>query len=120
MRVVDQEHWDELFYRYDILQSRGQDVTKLAGSFPLEGVNCVYTRVSDNREWFLQQLRIASGSDAQGRAEQEYSWAWLGYVNQVRQKQLDLFDTLVKTEMTRREEKRAAIAPPEVPPQLLP
>ena len=120
VRAVDQEDWDELFYRYEILQSQGNDVNWLAEAFPLEGVKFMSMRITDNREWFLQQLRLASGPDAHDRAKRGYSQIWLRYVNEVRRKQLELFDSLVETEIAKREARWAEIALPEVPPQLVP
>lgn len=116
--AVDLEEWDEFFYRHDALKSKGMDVTFLAG-FPLPGVKNFYHWHSEHQNWFRQEFRASHNSDTFLKAREVYARAWLGYVNEVRQKQLQHFEDMCKEVLAEREQAFQERPEPEVSPQLL-
>ena len=69
-------------------------------------------------EWFDQQYPANSAVNHFTKARDEYTRAWLGYVNEVRRKQLQYVAERDERERAERERAWKARPEPEVPPQL--
>lgn len=116
--AVDLEDWDDFFYRHDDLKAQGKDVNFLAG-FPLQGVKNFYDWSREHESWFRQQFKTNHNSDTYQRAREKYACAWLKYVNEVRQKQLQHFKDMRKEALAERKQALQERPEPEVPLHLL-
>ncbi len=118
---IDPETWDEFFELYESRKSKGEDVTWLPESYCwMEGMEDkhFFAHSAKHSEWFFQQAKRNRDPRALAKARDEYARAWLGYVNEVRRKQLQHVDDEWKRVMAEREKAWAARPEPEVPPQL--
>ena len=119
VRAIDPDRWTRFFDLYGSPKSRGKDVA-WSPDPPSEVTRWFWKRSFDkeNSEWFEHQYEANSSFNAHAKAEDEYAHAWLGYVNEVRRKQLQHIDDEWKRVMAEREKAWAARPAPEVPPQL--
>ena len=118
---IDPETWDEFFELYESLKSKGEDVTWLPGSYCwMEGMEDkhFFAHSAKHSEWFFQQAKRNRDPRALTKARDEYTRAWLGYVTEVRRKQLQYVAERDERERAERERAWKARPEPEVPPQL--
>ena len=90
VRTVTPEAWESFVYQADTLRRQGRDEAEMVDIWSQgAGDNIgLPRRLWDNRDWFERQYEIEfqTGviSNARQKAGEEYSRAWLGYVNEVR------------------------------------
>ena len=122
VHVVSSHYWEKSFRYYDSLKSTGKDVAELrrVSPFPFEWWHTFSERRFDkkNAEWLDQQYVVNSDVTSFSKAEDKYSRAWLGYVYEVRRKQLQYIAERDKRRMAERGKAGAARPEPELPPQL--
>ena len=115
--TVEPKEWERFFSIYDHCKARGDEPTSLYGCIrPTRDGKSFFSRMQENMEWCEWEYDNGN-EDAWSDARDEYGRTWLGYVEQVRQKQLKHIkrDRL----LAEREEALRARPEPEVPPQLL-
>ena len=120
VNTTSPDKWARFFSLYDSLKSTGRDVAGSGRTYPFEVTQGFWKRISDKEtsEWFEQQYDANPSFNAHAKAEDEHTRAWLGYVNEVRRKQLQHIDDEWKRVMAEREKAWAARPEPELPPQL--
>ncbi len=118
--AVDLEDWDEFWYRHDFFKDRGDDLTWLAQLPGGPDVMHFGHRQSEHKEWFIQQCAVNDGPGGLEQARKQYSHTWLSYVNEVRQKQLQLYEDIHKKTLADRERALRERPEPGVPSHLLP
>ena len=121
---ADDWEWFIEDYEYFIGNNRGNEVW-FRGEWwtGMIGAKGFSDRRRENHEWFLTQFRVKSGLGSNvnpyQEAEEKYTRAWLGYVNEVRRMLKrhwkDEYDKLV----AEREQYRLSLPEPELPPQLI-
>ena len=117
---VSSNYWEKSFTYYDGLKSTGKDIaeSRRASPFPFEWSDTFWTRRKENAEWLDQQYVVHSDVTSFSKAEDKYARAWLGYVYEVRRKQLQYVAERDERERAEREGAWKARPEPEVPPQL--
>ena len=125
VRTVTPEAWKLFVYQADVLRRQGRDEAEMVDIWSQgEGDNIgLPRRLWGKRDWFERQseIEVQTGvtSDARQKAGEEYSRAWLGYVNEVRR----MLEKRRKEEYDRVMAERAAQLrnppKPEIPSKLL-
>ena len=121
VRVVEPRVWQYFWHSHDGFKAEG-DPTPLIAFYSGSGVNSFHARFMEHESWFRPPLaRPTEGDrrDAFDKAREDYHRAWLGYVNEVRRKQLQYYEERRNRVLAEREEALKALPEPEVPPQLL-
>ena len=117
--MVEPKEWERFFSIYDHCKARGDELTYLYGHIePTRDGRCFFSRMQENMEWYEWEYDNGN-EDAWGDARDEYGRTWLGYVEQVRQKQLQHIRDERDRLLAEREEVLRPRPEPEVPPQLL-
>ena len=109
----------------DFLRENGRDVLDMVphwsmGSVYAEGVKGFYHRREENTEWFIEQYEIEemSGINLHQSVMEEYSRAWLSYVNEVVRLLEERRKDEYERQMAEREERRQPLPKPELPPRI--
>ena len=119
--TVEPEEWERFFSLYDFLKARGDELTNMQNHTsgpdggPVRGYHYWYKKHED---WFEWKYDVGN-EDVHKNARGEYERAWLGYVEKVREKQLQHIEEERQRVMAERRKAWKARPEPEVPPQLL-
>lgn len=119
VRAIEPDDWYDFWEIFDEYKEKGSNLRYIVGYLHPKGVNFFEARTVENEEWCRQRSRRGVSGDALDKARDEYNRAWLAYVNEVRQKQLQYFEDERQRVMDELEKGRRAFREPEVPPQLL-
>ena len=122
VRAVEPYAWQSFWYSHDRFKDEAKEPTLPIEFYSRSGVNSFHTRFMENEAWFRPPLAGPTEGDrrdAFDKAHEDYHRAWLGYVNEVRRKQLQYYEEIRNRVLAEREEALKARPEPEVPPQLL-
>ena len=89
-RAVTPGKWKRFIYESDFLRRKGRDEAEMVDIWSGSGDSAgLLHHLHESNEWFeykFEQQFESGGSDPHVKAREEYSRAWLGYVNEVRRK----------------------------------
>ena len=122
VRVVEPRDWQYFWYSHDGYKDDAKERTWLIDFYSSSWVNTFHDRVREHDSWFIPPLAGPTEGDrrdALDKAREDYYRAWLGYVNEVRRRQLRYFEGIRNRVLVEREEALKARPEAEVPPQLL-
>ena len=122
VRVVEPRQWQYFWNSHDSFKDEAKELTHLIDFYSMSGGNSFHDRFMENDSWFNPPLAGPTASDrrdAFDKAREDYYRAWLGYVHEVRRKQLRHYEEIRNKVLSEREEALKARPEPGVPPQLL-
>ena len=126
VREVTPEGWKMFIYQSDFLRRQGRDEAEMvdiwSGGGNDRGLTYRMYVMGENSEWFeyrLEEQFESGGPDPHVKAREEYSRAWLGYVNEVRRKLENRYKEEYDRVMAERAKYRQSRPDPEVPQQLV-
>ena len=126
VREVTREGWKMFIYQSDFLRRQGRDEAEMvdiwSGGGNDRGLTYRMYVMGESSEWFeyrLEEQFESGGPDPHVKAREEYSRAWLGYVNEVRRKLENRYKEEYDRVMAERAEYRRSRPDPELPQQLV-
>ena len=123
VNAVTPEKWEQFTYQSDFLRRQGRDEAEMVDIWSRMEKKGLRFHLWEHQDWFISQYaaQFQSGisSDPHYKATNEYTRAWLGYVNEVRRllerHHKEKYDRM----MAEQAEYRRSLPGPELPPQLL-
>ena len=124
IQEVTPEDWKWFIDESNFLRKKGRDEAEMVGDWSGHvGERGLRHRLyHENSEWYDYQFEehyMNGGPDPHVKAREEYSRAWLGYVNEVRRKLENRYKEEYDRVMAERAEYRRSRPDPELPQQLV-